>query len=98
MSSNGFDFIVTKDELQTIADRHELEDPQPYTFGDGSAGIVHRSDTRPELLTHDLATLIATKNLAHGGGVTADEVREVISDLEPVAAGDGTRWRNVGVQ
>ncbi|ULD39025.1 hypothetical protein [Rhodococcus qingshengii] len=100
------DFTVTAAQLATIADTHELEPAQTWTYDASAAALVHHGDTRPGVLTSDLAAIIYENtngfcDKRRSGDVVAD-LKQIISDLEPVTADkfDGTYvtyWNNVGI-
>ncbi|MBM4719612.1 hypothetical protein GS449_14345 [Rhodococcus hoagii] len=105
MTANPFDYAIAQSKLQGIADKHGLEDDQPWTVHGDRAGLVHRGDTRPDLLTHDLAVaLYATSNdldEKRPSKFVVGELNEYLAQLEPVtethSGASLTYWRNVAV-
>ncbi|MDE8647560.1 hypothetical protein PXH69_21535 [Rhodococcus qingshengii] len=100
------DFTVTRTDLAKIVDKRDIEAAQTWTHGGTAVAIVHHGDTRPDVLTSDLAEIIY-ENLnglgdkRRSGDVVAD-FTQIIADLEPVTDDkfDGTYityWRNVGI-
>ena len=106
MSSNGFDFTITEAQLRSLAERYELGDPQPWSVHGERAGLGHRGDTRPDVRTHELATVLygMQKDFSESRttGVVVAEISDIVADLEPITEhGYGghtlTYWQNVAV-
>jgi hypothetical protein len=106
VTSNGFDFTITEAQLRSLAERYDLMDSQPLSVHGECAGLVHRGDTRPDVLTHELATVLygMQKDFSKSRttGFVVAELSDIVSDLEPVTEyGYGghtlTYWRNVSV-
>ena len=105
LSSTGFDFTIAEAELRALAHRYGLEDRQLWSVHGGCAGLVHRSDTRSDVLTTELATVLyglqADFSESRITGRVVAELADVVADLEPVTEGYNgqtlTYWRNVAV-
>lgn len=106
VTGSGFDFAITEAQLRSLAERYDLEDPQPLSVHGDRAGLVHRSDTRPDVLTHELATVLygMQKDFSESRttGFVVAELSDIVADLEPITEhGYGghtlTYWRNVAV-
>ncbi len=105
MSGTESDYTISEEQLRSLATRHGLTDDQPWTVHDRCAGLVHRSDTRPDVLTHELATVLYRMqqdfSVARRTGFVVSELSDLVADLEPVTEGYGghtlTYWKNVAV-
>ena len=99
------DFTIAQAQLVSLARRYNLEESQPYARHAAMAGLVHCADTRPDVLTHELATVLYGMQQdfseSRATGCIVAELSDIVSDLDPVTESyrgkSLTYWRNVVV-